>query len=181
MHWHHQVRCGSSASACLASHLFHWPTPRSLRLEFSPACGSPHSRGLRAITSNWFFTRTHKCVHVAHVLRARRPRAPLVGTPQAGQTGPNACRTASSSPGKRLSRSSRRSELMYCVPSGFIRMTPASRNTLKWCDAVDFATDKPKAPHGCSSRAARLLMIESRSGSLNACKTPDNAMLFLDG
>ena len=70
---------------------------------------------------------------------------------------------------------------MYCVPFGFIRMTPASRNTLKWCDAVDFATDKPKAPHGCPPWAVRLLMIESRSGSLSAYKTPDNVMLFLDG
>src|SRR5262249_3736904 len=62
---------------------------------------------------------------------------------------------ARSRPGKRASRSSQRRLLMRCVPSERMTITPASRNTLKWCDTVALASGRPKLPQALSpSRAS---------------------------
>src|SRR6185503_18510854 len=80
--------------------------------------------------------------------------------------------TESSSPGKRASRSARRSEFSRAVPRWRWEITPASRSTLKWWVHVDLVTGRSKAPQaGCSSVPARAATMRRRIGSLSACST----------
>ena len=79
--------------------------------------------------------------------------------------------TASSRPGKRCSRSSRRSELRRVVRCSRCRITPASRSTRKWWVQVDFTTGSSKLLHVRSSPSASAATIRSRTGSLSACST----------
>src|SRR4051812_23087675 len=57
-------------------------------------------------------------------------------------------------------------------PSSRCLITPASRRTRKWCDAVDFETGSPKVPHArAAGAAASSRTIDRRSGSASACRT----------
>jgi hypothetical protein len=80
--------------------------------------------------------------------------------------------TASSRPGKRASRSSRRNELIRVFPGpGTCRNTPASRSTLKCADNVDFDNGIPNVPHCRPGSSANVRTIATRAGSANACNT----------
>ena len=64
----------------------------------------------------------------------------------AGAGSPAALRIVSSRPGKRASRSSRRSVFRRVVPCWRCWIRPASRSTLKWCVQVDLVTGSSKLP-----------------------------------
>ena len=48
---------------------------------------------------------------------------------------------------------------------------PASRRTLKWCEAVALVTPSGKVPHARSPSAASVRTTMRRAGSLSACMT----------
>ena len=104
--------------------------------------GTEESReGVRAFTEDR--PRTIRGI----ALRRRASRG-SVERPRRGAQEPAARSTESSSPGKRRSSSSRRSEFSRVVPSSRCLITPASRSTLKWCVHVDLVTGRSKLPHG---------------------------------
>jgi hypothetical protein len=89
--------------------------------------------------------------------------------------------TESISPGKRSSRSWRRRELMQTTPCGSIRITPASRSTLKWREAVDLLSSNGISQQFSPSVPAIARTIFRRVGSLSAKRTPGRVIWFFAG
>src|SRR5471032_35416 len=77
----------------------------------------------------------------------------------------------SSKPGKRASRSSRRSDNRLARPSGRCQITPLSRSTRQWCVSVDFDNPCNNVPHGCSPPLASVRTTAKRSGLPMAVRT----------
>lgn len=100
---------------------------------------------------------------------------------QCGSTLPAAEIMASITPGKRISRSSNRTEFINTLPSLLLATTPDSLRTLKWCDKVDLGIGISNAPHATCPALAILRTISIRTGSPSAWRTLGKEISFRKG
>jgi hypothetical protein len=89
-------------------------------------------------------------------------------------------------PGKRCSSSAHREVLCISTPRRSPRINPASRNTLKCCESVDFGMAlsltvrniEQLCVQSCATISAK---IATRTGSDKAYRTPSTVMSSIDG
>src|SRR5690606_10224292 len=103
------------------------------------------------------------------------------GAPARSSSSGSAASTAPSRPGKRASRSSRRSRIHRFRPTARVLITPASRNTLKWCESVDLCTvtlhasaAQLRSVSTSMPPAVRSASRRSRTGSDRASRTAES-------